>query len=61
MTAGLNNVVAENEHPKKSTLIIHIIPYSHFFKYLGPTSQKHTTFPNQGRDIYKSVNKGYIV
>ena len=35
------------------------IPYSHFFKYPGPPTLKHTTFPNQGRDIYKSVNKGY--
>ena len=35
------------------------IPYSHFCKYPGPPSLKHTTFPNQGRDIYKSVNKGY--
>jgi hypothetical protein len=35
------------------------IPYSHFCKYLGPPTKKHTTFPNQGRDIYKSVNKGY--
>jgi hypothetical protein len=36
------------------------IPYSHFCKYPGPPTWKHITFPNQGRDIYKSVNKGYF-
>jgi hypothetical protein len=35
------------------------IPYSHFCYYPGPTTQKHTRFPNQGRDINKSVNRGY--
>ena len=37
------------------------IPYSHFCEYPGPTTQKHTTFPNQGRDINKSVNRGYLL
>ena len=34
------------------------IPFSHFCKYPGPTSQKHTTFANQGRDIHKSLKGG---
>jgi hypothetical protein len=36
------------------------IPYSHFCLYPGPTTSKHTSFPNLGRDINKSVNRGYI-
>ena len=35
------------------------IPLSHFCKYPGLTTEKHTTFANQGRDIYKSVINGY--
>ena len=36
------------------------IPLSHFCKYPGHTTWKHTTFANQGQDIYKSVIKGYM-
>ena len=43
-----------------STKVSYHIPYSHFCKYPGLTTKKHTTFPDQGRDIYKSVNKGYL-
>jgi hypothetical protein len=34
---------------------------SHFCKYPSPTTYKHTTFANQGRDIYQSVIKGYLM
>ena len=36
-----------------------ITSFSHFCEYPGPPTWKHTTFPNQGRDIIKSVNRGY--
>jgi hypothetical protein len=35
------------------------IPYSHFCEYPGPTTYKHTRFPNPGRDINKRVDRGY--
>jgi hypothetical protein len=41
-------------------IIYYYIPYSHFFEYPGPTTKKHTLFPNQGRDIHISVNMGYF-
>ena len=35
------------------------IPYSKFCEYRGPTTKKHTTFSNYGRNIHKSVKRGY--
>jgi hypothetical protein len=37
------------------------IPLSHFCEYSVSTTLNHTTFDNQGRDIYKSVIKGYYI
>ena len=53
------------EHTENLYIYLYI-PYSHFCKYPGPTTEKHTSFPNQGRDIYKRVNidiqtLGYVV
>jgi hypothetical protein len=44
----------------RKTLGIYI-PYSHYVEYPGPTTKKHTTFANQGRDIPHSVNMGYQI
>jgi hypothetical protein len=38
--------------------LTHIL-FSHYVEYPGPTTKKHTTFANQGRDIPHSVKKGY--
>jgi hypothetical protein len=35
------------------------IPPSHYPEYPGPSTEKHTTFTKQGRDIPDSVKGGY--
>ena len=39
--------------------VIYDIPLSHFCKYLVPDQQTQCVFQQGGRDIYKSVIKGY--
>ena len=43
----------------KSNWSLRYIPYSHFCKYPGPDQETQCVFKQQGRDIYKSVNRGY--